>query len=133
MDLIAHHQEILPPIISQKKRESDTRPLPQKKRTRPVDIRISRSHLSAGADLQKQLEAQLEAKGMRSRSASPERDRTPPVSTLPAALAEKTTKDAEGLEDVPTPKAVTSDLPLTHVIAEPSPEGEKSSDVIVLP
>ena len=143
MDLIAHHQEILPPIISQKKRESDTRPLPQRKRTRPVDIRMSRSRLSVGADPRKLLEAQLEAKGMRSRNASPEKDRVPPVPTLPTALAEKTTKDAEGLEEVPTPKAVTfadgnakpedSDLPPRPVFAEPPAEDEKSSDVIISP
>jgi len=77
MDLIQHYDEILPITISRKKRESETRPTPLRKRTRPTDLRLSRSGLSGGIegglDPQILLEMQLDRKGGRSRNASPNR------------------------------------------------------------
>ena len=50
VDLVNKYEEILPPAVLKKKSESDCE-VPVRRRTRPVDIRMSRSRMSAGADL----------------------------------------------------------------------------------
>ncbi|PPQ96939.1 LOW QUALITY PROTEIN: hypothetical protein CVT26_005958, partial [Gymnopilus dilepis] len=50
--VIPHHYDaLLPPTIARKKRESERR-VPVRKRTAPVDVRLSRSRSSMGADAQ---------------------------------------------------------------------------------
>ncbi|KAG6813158.1 hypothetical protein H0H92_013565 [Tricholoma furcatifolium] len=57
IDLLKNYDEILPPTISRKKRESE-RKVPVRKRTKPVDMRVSRSRISVGADPKQLLAAQ---------------------------------------------------------------------------
>jgi len=82
MDLINKYDAIVPPAIERKKRESQ-RKMPVRRRTRPVDMRMSRSRISAGADL-KELHAQQLAQrsGVRLSKGSP-----PPLPSLPAVPA----------------------------------------------
>ncbi|KAJ7583161.1 hypothetical protein C8J56DRAFT_791259 [Mycena floridula] len=49
LDLLTHYPTILPPTIARKKRESE-RKLPVRKRTRMVDMRLSRSRMPEQAD-----------------------------------------------------------------------------------
>ncbi|PFH51886.1 hypothetical protein AMATHDRAFT_58092 [Amanita thiersii Skay4041] len=56
-DLINNYESILPPTIARKKRESE-RKVPIRKRTAPVDMRLSRSRISFGADAKQLLVAQ---------------------------------------------------------------------------
>lgn len=84
IDLLSHYDAILPPTIAKKKRESDRR-VPLRKRTAPIDMRMSRSRLSFGADTQEILTAQLLARNPNargpSRTSSPvphDHSRTPP-------------------------------------------------------
>ena len=57
IDLVTNYDDILPPTIARKKRESE-RKVPIRKRTAPVDMRLSRSRISMGADTQQLLAAQ---------------------------------------------------------------------------
>lgn len=50
MDLIQHYDQLLPPTLTKKKRESD-RKIPQRKRTAMVDMRMRRSNISEVSDL----------------------------------------------------------------------------------
>ncbi|KZS94423.1 hypothetical protein SISNIDRAFT_42434 [Sistotremastrum niveocremeum HHB9708] len=101
IDLIKYYTELMPPVLARKKRESD-RPMPVRKRTRPVDVRMSRSRLSQGGqDLRKAMEAQMTARGI-----SPSHvgslpspppiqqvlDPIPPVPPLPAVPAHEAAK-----------------------------------------
>lgn len=73
MDLINHYDDILPPTLARKKRESD-RKIPLRKRTAPIDMRVSRSRLSvANVDTREILEEQMMRRNpsMRPHSRSP--------------------------------------------------------------
>lgn len=60
IDLLKHYHELLPPTILRKKRESE-RKVPIRKRTAPIDMRLSRSRISVGADVKQLLVAQQAA------------------------------------------------------------------------
>ena len=64
MDLLNKYDRILPPAIVKKKRESE-RKVPVRRRTRPVDMRMSRSRISAGADLKELHAQQLAQRGIK--------------------------------------------------------------------
>jgi hypothetical protein len=49
VDLINHYADILPPTLAKKKADTE-RKVPLRKRTAPVDMRISRTRLSAGTE-----------------------------------------------------------------------------------
>ena len=57
LDLLRHYDVLLPPTLARKKRESD-RKVPVRKRTALVDMRLSRSRISMGADARQLLAAQ---------------------------------------------------------------------------
>ncbi|TCD61771.1 hypothetical protein EIP91_007949 [Steccherinum ochraceum] len=96
IDLIDKYDEILPPTLAKKKRESE-RKVPVRRRTRPMDMRMSRSRISAGMDL-KEAHAQQLAQRMG-------KPMSPPASvSSPTSVAEVT----EEPEDV-------LDAPLVHV------------------
>ncbi|KAF5361761.1 hypothetical protein D9756_002513 [Leucocoprinus leucothites] len=77
IDLLKHYDTLLPPTISRKKRESE-RKVPVRKRTAPIDMRVSRSRISIGADAKQLLAAQqAAAKGVKS----------PPLPPLPPPQA----------------------------------------------
>ncbi|TFY64373.1 hypothetical protein EVJ58_g2657 [Rhodofomes roseus] len=96
MDLINKYDAIVPPAIERKKRESQ-RKMPVRRRTRPVDMRMSRSRISAGADL-KELHAQQLAQrsGVRLSKGSP--PLPPPLPSLPAVPASPTPLSPESQE-----------------------------------
>ncbi|EIN06168.1 hypothetical protein PUNSTDRAFT_145491 [Punctularia strigosozonata HHB-11173 SS5] len=56
MDLLKYYDQLLPPTITKKKRESE-RKVPIRKRTAPIDMRMHRSRLSVGSDVREQLAA----------------------------------------------------------------------------
>jgi len=60
IDLLKHYHELLPPTILRKKRESE-RKVPIRKRTALIDMRLSRSRISVGADAKQLLVAQQAA------------------------------------------------------------------------
>ncbi|KAF8631927.1 hypothetical protein AX15_002180 [Amanita polypyramis BW_CC] len=80
IDLLNNYEAILPPTIAKKKRESE-RKVPIRKRTAPVDMRLSRSRISVGADAKQLLAAQQAAQ-----NPSLTRVRSPPVPPLPSNL-----------------------------------------------
>ncbi|OAX43944.1 hypothetical protein K503DRAFT_610472 [Rhizopogon vinicolor AM-OR11-026] len=57
IDLLKNYDDILPPTIAKKKRESERR-VPVRKRTAPIDMRMSRSRISVGAPTREILAAQ---------------------------------------------------------------------------
>ncbi|THH01772.1 hypothetical protein EW145_g6857, partial [Phellinidium pouzarii] len=80
IDLLKHFSEIIPPTIARKKRDSD-RKIPLRKRTAPVDMRMSRSRLSvANIDTREILEEQMFAKNPSTRpSPRPATSPLPPL------------------------------------------------------
>jgi hypothetical protein len=60
IDLLKNYDDILPPTIAKKKRESERR-VPVRKRTAPVDMRMSRSRISVGSPNREILAAQQAA------------------------------------------------------------------------
>ena len=112
IDLLQHYADIIPPTISKKKRESD-RKGPIRKRTAPVDMRMSRSRLSVGADPREILEAQMVAKNpAMKRAASP----APPVPPLPAVAAPTQEQNAvvTSQQIHPVPPAIPPPPPLNQ-------------------
>ncbi|KAI0305821.1 hypothetical protein B0F90DRAFT_1693763 [Multifurca ochricompacta] len=57
VDLIKHYADVLPPTIAKKKADTE-RKVPSRKRTAPVDLRMSRSRLSVGTDAREWLASQ---------------------------------------------------------------------------
>nr|VWO94596.1 Ribonuclease 3 (EC (Ribonuclease III) (RNase III) [Ganoderma boninense] len=81
MDLVNKYDQILPPAILKKKRESD-RKVPVRRRTRPVDMRMSRSRISAGADLKELHVQQLQQRGIKvNKTTASVTSQSPPPST----------------------------------------------------
>ncbi|KAH8093805.1 hypothetical protein BXZ70DRAFT_949249 [Cristinia sonorae] len=106
IDLIKKYDEILPPTIAKKKRESQ-RKVPVRRRTRPMDMRMSRSRISAGMDL-KEAHAQQLAQRMG-------KPHSPPVSAPSTVLSEEPeaqvvvhSAEPEEISDLKTPTAATS-------------------------
>lgn len=60
IDLLKNYDDILPPTIAKKKRESERR-IPIRKRTAPIDMRMSRGRISVGAPTREILAAQQAA------------------------------------------------------------------------
>ncbi|PPQ65486.1 hypothetical protein CVT26_000126 [Gymnopilus dilepis] len=107
LDLLKHYDALLPPTIARKKRESERR-VPVRKRTAPVDMRLSRSRISMGADAQQLLAAQQLAKNP-SLTKSPELPTAPPppAAAAPAAPAQQAPPAASApLPPPPPPPAV---------------------------
>ncbi|KAL4243387.1 hypothetical protein ABKN59_011332 [Abortiporus biennis] len=130
IDLINKYAEILPPTIS-KKRETERRK-PVRRRTRPVDMRMSRSRISAGADLAELHAQQLAQRGI-------VKPKSPPPMNIPS-IAEVTERTASPAPAHPAasivPPAPSEDLAPTVLSAEPeefheppAPESTPSSPV----
>lgn len=94
IDLVQKYAQILPPTIAKKKRDSE-RKVPVRKRTRPMDMRMSRSRISEGADLQELAAQQLAQRGIRAKS-------PPPVPALPPLAAKPSPAPAENSASSPT-------------------------------
>lgn len=134
IDLLKFYNDTIPPTILKKKRESE-RPIPVKKRTAPIDQRMSRSRLSAqGLDPHDIIQSQI----THSRSASISRSRAgsvarPPVPALPPVLADPaihppppTTGDEDPDAPPPRPKFAepndSEDLAQELFISPPTPQ-----------
>ncbi|KAK1232125.1 Rho-GTPase-activating protein 8 [Marasmius sp. AFHP31] len=85
IDLLQYYDKLLPPTITRKKRESE-RKVPIRKRTAPIDMRMSRSRLSgsvSSGDAKQLLAAQQAAQqGLK----SPEKQAPPPVPPIPSHI-----------------------------------------------
>ncbi|KAI1796635.1 hypothetical protein LXA43DRAFT_1071262 [Ganoderma leucocontextum] len=104
MDLVNKYDQILPPAILKKKRESD-RKVPVRRRTRPVDMRMSRSRISAGADLKELHVQQLQQRGIKV-------NKTPAASvTSQSPPPSSTGSHANVLPRVPESRAQFADEP----------------------
>jgi hypothetical protein len=119
IDLINHYDAILPPTLARKKRDSD-RPLPQRKRTAPVDIRPRRGNIPAGSDPQQVLVGQQMAQNpsLRHRQ-SPSLTSPPPVPPLPLQMV-------QGRQPLPPPPHVVQSPPVPpppplHLMQVPPP------------
>ncbi|KZP01697.1 hypothetical protein CALVIDRAFT_594393 [Calocera viscosa TUFC12733] len=102
MDILNHYADVLPPVLARKQRESGIRAMPVRKRTAPVDHRLSRSSMTGTEDIQKLLTAQMGLRNPRSRAASPGPGELP---TSPPGAEEPTkakTGDAEHAPEEPT-------------------------------
>lgn len=67
LDLLKNYSNILPPTIAKKQRESERR-VPVRKRTAPVDMRMSRGRISVGTPTREILAAQQAAQELASSS-----------------------------------------------------------------
>ncbi|CCM00260.1 uncharacterized protein FIBRA_02290 [Fibroporia radiculosa] len=107
IDLLNNYESILPPTLEKKKRESQ-RKAPVRRRTRPVDMRMSRSRISAGADLR-----ELQSQQFEQRTGVKLPRHSPPLPNAPVAH----------LNDIPgSPNAepiLSDSAPASTVIAEP--------------
>ncbi|KAA1468841.1 hypothetical protein DENSPDRAFT_795101 [Dentipellis sp. KUC8613] len=116
IDLVKYYSQILPPTIVKKKRESE-RKVPLRKRTAPIDMRISRSKLSQGTDARDWLLAQRAAGHI-----------PPPVPPVPANLSTPTPAPA------PAPQPVAPAPEPEHVEPEPPAEAPApAAEVIASP
>ncbi|KAH9935934.1 uncharacterized protein BXZ73DRAFT_89427 [Epithele typhae] len=127
IDLLGKYDEILPPAIIKKKRESE-RKVPVRRRTRPVDMRMSRSRISAGMDLKELQAQQLAQRGIKVGSKSP-----PPVPAIPGGFAAATTavNGSRGavLPQVPESPRQFTDEPQGMVHDEPASFSEEPEEL----
>ncbi|KAI0343232.1 hypothetical protein BDW22DRAFT_1407130 [Trametopsis cervina] len=123
IDLVERYDEILPPTITKKKRDSE-RKVPIRKRTRPMDMRMSRSRISAGADLKELAAQQLAQRGLKAKS-------PPPVPPLPGSTARSSISSEKHAssptitvvsepEEIPAPPTVPPP-PSANVASPPPP------------
>ncbi|CAL1714693.1 unnamed protein product [Somion occarium] len=115
IDLLKKYDQILPPTIVKKKRESE-RKVPVRRRTRPVDMRMSRSRISAGADLKELAAAQMAHRGLRS---------PPPVPPLPAI------PNVPETNIIPPTPAVAETPMVGAMTAEPETLHEEPEDIAI--
>lgn len=116
IDLLKHYDAILPPTITRKKRESE-RKVPIRKRTAPIDMRLSRSRISVGADTAQLLQAQQIAQNPslanKGGIKSPELPSLPLPSNIAAAVAPQkpTSSTTSPIVPPPPPPLLPSQAP----------------------
>lgn len=141
LDLLQNYDKILPPTIAKKQRESERR-VPVRKRTAPVDMRMSRGRISVGAPTREILAAQQAAQRLAPQgdavvpAASPATKVEEPVviATEPEPIEtpapepqvpEPTTEEDDGAPPRPVfkePPSETDDMPTRPTFREPPPE-----------
>ncbi|KAI5124190.1 hypothetical protein M0805_005041 [Coniferiporia weirii] len=122
VDLLKHYDDILPQTIARKKRESD-RKVPLRKRTAPIDMRMSRSRLSvANIDTREILEEQLFAKNPNMRPLSRGPSPNPPAHAGPTQPATQAPVSAP--EDANVAPAVEEKQPAPVPVYSPAPPAE---------
>ncbi|KAF8074890.1 hypothetical protein FPV67DRAFT_1475342 [Lyophyllum atratum] len=128
IDLLKNYEAILPPTISRKKRESERR-VPIRKRTAPIDMRLSRSRISVGADTKQLLAAQQIAQNP-SLVKSPKSPELPPLPRPislasppppPPPVAEPTAPSAPVVAPPPPPPAAVVPPPPAPALVPPPP------------
>lgn len=119
IDLVKNYAAIIPPTLARKKRESE-RKIPLRKRTAPVDMRLSRSRISVGADTKQLLAAQQVAQNpslhRASRSIDANAPPVPPVPPMPPTLPAV----HESVPPPPPPPVVTPPV-ATPAVPPPPP------------
>lgn len=128
LDLLQNYDNLLPPTITKKQRESERR-VPVRKRTAPVDMRMSRGRISVGAPTRELLAAQQAAQKL-----APSQPQSDPIASAspPATKVEEPViiaADPESIE-VSAQKPQASELttnedetvPPRPVFKEPPPE-----------
>ena len=140
LDLLKNYDNILPPTIARKQRESERR-VPVRKRTAPVDMRMSRSRISVGAPTRELLAAQEAAQKLASQSDIAPSTSLPATKTeepvivaaepesIETSPSEPTTQEDEDEDDTVPPRPVfkepppeTDDMPPRPAFREPPPE-----------
>ncbi len=112
-DLIRQYDSLFPTLVKRKKAEGE-RIMPVRKRTKPMDRRISRSAIEEGGDGKQLLEKQLAMQ------------RSPPVSEIrPASQVLEHTATAT-LQSEPRQRISLSDKPMASPVASEFPESAKS-------
>ncbi|KAI0051035.1 hypothetical protein FA95DRAFT_1555078 [Auriscalpium vulgare] len=118
IDLVKYYSEILPPTIAKKNTETE-RKIPLRKRTALVDLRMSRSRLSAGSDARDWLAAQ--------RASGKVPPPVPPVPPIPAAAPEAPAPVSEEPESItepieqPQPTEQPAEQPAPPPVVAPTP------------
>ncbi|KAG6845506.1 hypothetical protein H0H87_008403 [Tephrocybe sp. NHM501043] len=126
IDLVKNYEAILPPTIIRKKRESE-RKVPVRKRTAPVDMRLSRSRISVGADTKLLLAAQQIAQNPSLIKSPKSPERTPPSSIgarsppPPPPPVFAPTPVAAALVAPPPPPPIVAPPPPAAVVPPPPP------------
>ncbi|KAJ7077876.1 hypothetical protein B0H15DRAFT_557408 [Mycena belliarum] len=123
IDLVKNYTAIIPPTIARKKRESE-RKIPLRKRTAPVDMRLSRSRISVGADTQQLLAAQKVAQNPSLHRSSKSIDTAPPVPPVPPMPPTLPTVKEAALPPPPPPPipaAVVPPPPPPPIVAAATP------------
>lgn len=135
MDLLNKYDEILPPAIIKKKRESE-RKVPVRRRTRPVDMRMSRSRISAGADLKELHAAQLAQRGIKITKSPPPVPRvisaSPPSSVSGGnglSQVPEFTAEPEGMEEHEVPQSFSAEP--EDMAAIPPPPAPEPGDIVI--
>jgi hypothetical protein len=141
LDLLKNYDNILPPTIAKKQRESERR-IPVRKRTAPVDMRMSRGRISVGAPTRELLAAQQAAQKLASQSDADAPTSLPATRTeepvIVAAeqesieasspgrhVSESTTQEDDTAPPRPVfkePPPETDDMPPRPTFRDPSPE-----------
>lgn len=124
LDLLKNYDDIIPPTIVKKKRESERR-VPVRKRTAPIDMRMSRSRISVGGPTREILAAQQLAQKV----AAKVPDATIHAEAVPAAVraspveSKTSGNESEMYEPAATERAVQDDsAPPRPSFKEPPPE-----------
>lgn len=141
LDLLKNYENVLPPAIAKKQRESERR-VPLRKRTAPVDMRMSRGRISVGAPTREILAAQQAAQKLSSKSdvvtsSSPTATKTEEPVTIAAEpesveapalerhVTEPRTEEYESTPPRPAfkePPSEMDDMPPRPAFREPPPE-----------
>jgi len=114
VDLVNHYEDVLPPTIAKKKADTE-RKLPLRKRTAPVDMRISRTRLSAGTEARDWLAIQR-AQGGVPPPAPPPVPSVPPPPPLPEPAPTSKLPVSQPLQVPPPPP-----LPVVRPTPGPPP------------
>ncbi|KAI6041923.1 hypothetical protein EDC04DRAFT_2665238 [Pisolithus marmoratus] len=118
IDLLKNYESILPPTIQRKKRESERR-VPVRKRTAPVDMRMSRGKISVGSPSREILAAQELA----AHKAAAVAAATVLSGDGPGGSPVHVTAEPESIEPAAVPNSETE----AEAVA-PEPEPERKSD-----
>lgn len=113
LDLLTNYDNILPLTIAKKQRESERR-VPVRKRTAPVDMRMSRGRISVGAPTREILAAQQAAQKLASQS------------DTAASASPPAKKTEEPLIIAAEPESIEAPEPESHVPESTTQEGDSS-------
>jgi len=132
VDLVKHYADVLPPTISRKKVDTE-RKVPFRKRTAPVDMRMSRTRLSAGTEASDWLAIQRAQGNVPPpvpppvpQPAQPPAEPVPPAPQASEPAPTSAPQVAQVLQVPPPP-------PLTSVKPTPAPEPPKLAAPVPVP